>query len=115
MVHRFDQNIDGPCVYKNIQDKAVVFLTLYVDDILLIDNDVGVLSTIKEWLATQFEMKDLGEASYVLGIKFLLDHKNKVLALSQATYIEKILKKFSMENSKNSILPFRHGIPFSKE
>ena len=47
----------------------VAFLVLCVDDILLIGNDVGMLSTIKVWLANAFDMKDLGEASYILGIK----------------------------------------------
>ena len=46
----------------------MVFLVLYVDDILLIGNDVEILSNIKKWLAEQFQMKDLGETSYVLGI-----------------------------------------------
>ncbi|KAH9697541.1 hypothetical protein KPL71_023649 [Citrus sinensis] len=111
----FIQNIDEPCVYKKIQEKSVAFLILYVDDILLIGNDIGVLTTIKSWLAKQFDMKDLGEASYILGIKLLRDRKNKTLALSQAVYIDKILARFSMENSKTGLLPFRHGITFSKD
>ena len=65
----FEQNIDEPCVYKTHQDKVVIFLVLYVDDILLIGNDIGVLSLVKIWLSSQFDMKDLGEASYILGIK----------------------------------------------
>ena len=60
-------------------------------------------------------MKDLGEANYILGIKRLRDRKNKVLALSQALYIDKILARFSMANSKKGTLPFRHGIHLSKE
>ena len=111
----FIQNIDEPCVYKKIQEKSVTFLILYVDDILLIGNDIGVLTTIKSWLAKQFDMKDLGETSYILGIKLLRDRKNKTLALSQAVYIDKILARFSMENSKTGLLPFRHGITFSKD
>ena len=59
-------------------------------------------------------MKDLGEANYILRIKPLRDQKNKVLALSQALYIDKILARFSMENSKKRTLPFRHGIHLSK-
>ena len=43
----FDQNVDEPCVYKYIKDKKVVFLVLYVDDNLLIRNDVEILSNIK--------------------------------------------------------------------
>ena len=70
-------------VYKRIQGTNVVFLVLYVDDILLIGNDIEVLSNVKGWLQEQFDMKDLGEANYILGIKLLRDRKNKVLALSQ--------------------------------
>ena len=51
----------------------VVFLVLYVDDILLIRNDVGTLSLVKVWLSAQFDMKDLGETSHILGIKLLRD------------------------------------------
>ena len=47
----FIQNIDEPCVYKKIQGKYIAFLVLYVNDILLIGNDIGVLTTIKSWLA----------------------------------------------------------------
>ena len=55
----------------------VVFQILYVDDILLIGNDVGTLSSVKVWLAGQFDMKNLKEASHILGIK-LLDRKSVV-------------------------------------
>ena len=111
----FEKSPDEPCVYKRIQAQKVVFLVLYVDDILLIGNDKQVLSGVKDWLHKQFDMKDLGEANYILGIKLIRDRKNKLLALSQASYIEKILVRFNMENSKRGSLPFRHGIHLSKE
>jgi hypothetical protein len=43
----FEQNLDEPCLYKKCQDKIVIFLVLYVDDIMLIGNDVGILSTVR--------------------------------------------------------------------
>ena len=95
----FEQNVDEPCVYKYIKENKVVFLVLYVDDILLIGNDVETLSNVKKWLAEQFQMKDLGEASYVLGIQIIRDRKNKLLVLSQASYIDKVLARFSMQDS----------------
>ena len=60
-------------------------------------------------------MKDLGKDNYILGIKILRDRKNKLLALSQASYIDKILTRFNMENSKRGTLPFRHGIHLSNK
>ena len=109
-LYNFEKSPDEPYVYKRIQGTKVVFLVLYVDDILLIGNNIEVLSSVKGWLQKQFDMKDLGEANYILGIKLLRDQKNKVLALSQALYIDKILARLSMENSKKGTLPFRHGV-----
>ena len=111
----FEQNVDEPCVYKRVIDGKVVFLVLYVDDILLIGNDVRILSDVKSWLTNQFQMKDLGEASYVLGIQIIRDRKKRLLAMSQASYIDKILIRFGMQNSKKGNLPFRHGIHLSRE
>ena len=65
----FLQSPDEPCVYKRCSGNVVVFLILYVDDIFLIRNDVGTLSSIKVWLSAQFDMKNLGEASHILEIK----------------------------------------------
>ena len=77
-------------MYKLIHESKVVFLILYMDNILLIGNNVGKLSDIKVWLTKQFDMKDLGEAAYVLGIRIFRDRKNRQLAFSQASYIDKI-------------------------
>ena len=111
----FEQNLDEPCVYKRHQDKVVIFLVLYVDDILLIGNDVGVMSLVKIWLSGQFDIKNLGEASYILGIKLCRDRKNRILGLSQAGYIDKVLERLSIQNSKRGLLPFRHGLHFSDD
>ena len=75
----------------------MVFLILYVDDILLIGNDIPSLQSVKEWLLKNFSMKDLGEATYILGVKIYRDRSNKLLGLSRSTYIDKMLKKFSMD------------------
>ena len=87
------------CIYKWANDPIVVFLVLYVDDILLIENDISALQGIKVCLSSQFSMKDLGEASYILGMKIYRDRSKKMLGLSQSTYINTMLKRFSMENS----------------
>ena len=48
-------------MYKKVSESAVVFLMLYVNNILLIGNDVSVLQSIKFWLSNNFSMKVLGE------------------------------------------------------
>jgi hypothetical protein len=59
-------------------------------------------------------MKDLGEAAYILGIRTYRDRSRRLIGLSQDTYIEKVLKHFSMEQSKKGFLPMSHGIHLSK-
>ena len=110
----FSQNMDEPCVYKKVNGSAVVFLVLYVDDILLIRNNVSVLQSIKIWLSKKFSMKDLGEATYILGIRIYRDRSKRLLGLTQSTYIDKMLKRFSMDQSKRGYLPMSHGINLSK-
>ncbi|MBT1630199.1 hypothetical protein KK466_29070, partial [Klebsiella pneumoniae] len=52
----FIQNMDEPCVYKKVSGSAVTFLVLYVDDIIIIGNDVGMISSIKLRLSSNFSM-----------------------------------------------------------
>ena len=93
----------------------MVFLVLYVDDILLIGNDIPMLESVKGWLKECFSMKDLGEAEYILGIKIYRDRSKRLLGLSQGTYVDKILDRFNMQNSKKGFLPMQHGINLSKK
>ena len=69
----FIKNEDEPCVYKKVSGSMIVFLVLYVDDILLIGNDIPTLQQVKSWLGKCFSMKDLGEAAYILGIRIYRD------------------------------------------
>src|SRR3954465_7605781 len=109
----FFQNVKEFCVYKKPSGSSVAFLVLYVDDILLIGNDRKFLVEVKEYLNGQFSMKELGEAAYILGIKIYRDRPNRLLALSQSTYIDTILKRFSMNNSKRGLLPVIKGVKLS--
>lgn len=58
--------------------------------------------------------KDLGEAVYILGIKIFRDRLRLLIGLCQSTYLEKVLKRFKMYQSKNGFLPMLHGMKFSK-
>jgi hypothetical protein len=54
-------------------------------------------------------MKDLGEAAYVLGIKICRDRSRRLIALSQSAYLEKVLKRFRMDQSKKGFLHVQKG------
>ncbi|GKA60685.1 putative RNA-directed DNA polymerase, partial [Tanacetum coccineum] len=103
------------CVYVKVSRNVVVYLVLYVDDILLIGNDIPMLQNVKDWFGRCFAMKDLGDAAYILGINIYRDRTKHLIGFSQDTYLDKILKRFRMENSKKGNLPLNHGIKISKD
>ena len=74
--------------------------------------DIPSLQKVKAYLGKCFSMKDLGEAAYILGIKIYRDRSRRLIGLSQSAYIDKILKRFNMQNSKKGYLPMevKHGL-----
>ncbi|RVW89360.1 Retrovirus-related Pol polyprotein from transposon TNT 1-94 [Vitis vinifera] len=74
------------------------FAKASIDDILLASSDVELLHETKRFLSSKFDMKDLGNASFVLGIQIYRDHSRGILRLSQKSYIDKVLSRFGMSN-----------------
>ncbi|GJU98880.1 retrotransposon protein, putative, ty1-copia subclass [Tanacetum coccineum] len=75
----FTQNHDEPCVYQKASGSYVNFLILYVDDILIMGNNIPMLQDVKSYLGRCFAMKDLGEAAYILGIKIYQDRSKRLI------------------------------------
>ena len=86
-----------------------MFLISNVDDILLATNDLNLLRDAKKFMSNNFEMKDLGNASYVLGIQIYRDHSKDILGLSQKGYIEKLLQRYNMQDCKPLDTPIAKG------
>ncbi|GJW78954.1 retrotransposon protein, putative, ty1-copia subclass [Tanacetum coccineum] len=110
----FTQNRDEPRVYLKASGSNVTFLILYVDDILIMGNNIPMLQDVKSYLGRCFAMKDLGEAAYILGIKIYRDRSRRLIGLCQSAYIEKILKRYHMENSKRGSIPMHDKLRLSK-
>ena len=102
------------CVYSKRSGSKFVIITLYVDDILIARNNVEYLKDIKSWLSSNFEMKDMGNAVYILGVKISRDRSRRLLSLSQETYINKVLERFNMQNCKPIGNPIAKGETLSK-
>ena len=75
------------CVYIKRSNIGFIIQFLYVDDILIYGNDKKLIEVTKKWLSSNFKMKDMGEASYVLSVKIFRDRSKLLLDLSQETYI----------------------------
>ena len=78
----FIENTVDWCIYMKVNGSKFIILVLYVDDILLIANDVNLLHDVKKFLFKNFEMKDMGETAYVIEIEILCDRSQEQLGFS---------------------------------
>lgn len=102
----FRQSPYDQCVYVSGEDvKSMIYLLIYVDDMLLVSKSMEVVQRLKDSLSKEFEMKDLGAATRILGMDILRNKKEETLKLSQGKYIEKVLSTFNMANCKHVTTP----------
>ncbi|GJW17405.1 retrotransposon protein, putative, ty1-copia subclass [Tanacetum coccineum] len=92
----------------------VTFLILYVGDIIIMGNHIPSLQSVKTYLGKCFAMKDLGEATFILGIKIYRDRSKRLIGLSQSAYMDKILKRYKMDNSKGGYIPMQERLDLNK-
>lgn len=75
------ENIVDQCIYLKVSGNKFIFLVLYMDDILLASNDLGLLPEVGKFLTQNLDMKDMGEAPYVIGIEIYSDRPRGILGL----------------------------------
>ena len=97
------------CIYLKINGSKICIIVLYVDEILLASNNMRMIHETKQLISKKFDMKDLGETFYVLGIEIHRDRSCGLLGLSQKSYIEKVLKIFNMQNCFSIVAPIVKG------
>ncbi|GJR53988.1 retrotransposon protein, putative, ty1-copia subclass [Tanacetum coccineum] len=103
----FSQNHDEPYVYQKASGSNVIFLILY-------GNHIPSLQSVKDYLGKCFAMKDLGEAAFILGIKIYRDRSKRLIGLCQNAYMDKILKRYKMDNSKRGHIPMQERLDLNK-
>ena len=87
----FKVNGSDACVYSKLFGAECVIICLYVDDMLIFGSHINAINSTKQFLSSKFEMKDLGEADVILGVK--VTRTENGFNLSQPHYVEKMLKK----------------------
>lgn len=96
------------CLYVKIYDDIVIFVLLFVDDLLMVSNKMETLKELKRKLSAKFEMTDVGTVESYLGIH--VERKDGVMRLSQPHYMKNLLGKFGMENCKPATTPMEVGL-----
>jgi len=79
------------CVYFKLIGDCVIYLVLYVDDMLLVRNDKEIIQDLKTHLSSKFNMKDLGAENYIFGMEIKRDRTKRKLWLNQRKYVKTIL------------------------
>ena len=100
----FSINDADKCIYNKVENNSCIIICLYVDDMLIFRTNLQVVINTKSFLRSKFDMKDLGEAAVILGIKItrILNGLN----ISQEHYIERILKRFEHFDCKPVSTPY---------
>ena len=109
----FQENKFDECVYLKVRGSKFILLMLYVDDILLATNNLALLHETKSFLSKNFEMKDMGNASFVLGIEIYQDRCQCLIGLSQMAYINKVLERFQIQKRSPILAPIVKGNKFT--
>ncbi|KAK4387640.1 Retrovirus-related Pol polyprotein from transposon TNT 1-94 [Sesamum angolense] len=108
----FTVNENDKCIYCKVKGDRIIILCLYVDDILLIGSCIETINETKSFLKNKFEMKDMGEADVILGIKLI--RSTDGIAISQSHYVEKIIEKFGYQNSRIAKTPYDSSVALFK-
>ena len=91
-----------------------MYIILYVDDLLLIGSSLAEIKQLKTDLSSRFEMTDLGEAEYILGLQLSRDRRVRTISICQSDYIKRLLQRFGMADSNAAPTPIATGVRLSK-
>jgi hypothetical protein len=92
-----------PCMYTS-EDKQFVVL-LWVDDVIIGSSNKHKVITFKERISKRFKIKDLGALRWILGVEIKRDRENRILEMTQKTYIKDMLKIYGMDDCKSVATP----------
>jgi hypothetical protein len=106
-------NLDDATLFVKKVGKIVVYLVVYVDDLLITRNDESYISFIKKYLKKVFKMTDLGHLHYYLGIKVI--QNPRYIFISQKKYIGELLNKFSMAECNHVSTPMEHNLKLTSK
>lgn len=96
----FDQ-----CLYSKSDGSNVLYVLIYVDDLLLASNSLPMLKKFKKEISQKFNVVDLGECRRFLGMEITYNVSLKQMTLSQEDFIVKVAQKFNVHNSKPVYTP----------
>lgn len=106
----FRQSSADVCLYYRASGDTVVYLVIYVDDMLLCGSSTAVVDEVRDSLAGEFRMTDLGEPGMFMGIRIRVYPEKGVLQIDQGAYTERLLEKFGMAGCNSAMTPMEQNL-----
>lgn len=103
-----------PCVFLKCFNNSMTFIALYVDDFFIFSNNTREVEMLKTKLSTKFKLKDLGQVKQCLGMNVNINKVDGYLTLDQRDYIDQLLAKFNMKDSKTTDTPMENNLSLEK-
>ncbi|XP_050125594.1 uncharacterized mitochondrial protein AtMg00810-like [Malus sylvestris] len=92
-----------PSLFVQHSSKGTMVLLLYVDDVILPGSSSKLISSVITGLIEEFDMKDLGQLNYFLGLQ--ISYTSEWLFLSQTKYINELVAKVDLQDCKPCATP----------
>ncbi|GKC01926.1 uncharacterized mitochondrial protein-like protein [Tanacetum coccineum] len=108
----FLQCVHEKAVYRKVSNGEFIIIAVYEDDIFVTGTSLDLINEFKKRMASQFEMSDLGELTYYLGIE--VSQGKDCVEIKQERYVRKILKEIGMEDCNPALCPMKPILKLSK-
>jgi hypothetical protein len=110
----FRVNAADPGVFFARNNEHITILAIHVDDCMITGSAGDLISEYKQRLHSRYSLTDLGPIHWLLGIKITRDREAHTISLSQTSYINTILSRFSLSDAKPVASPITPGTIYSK-
>ena len=108
--------VDQAVYYRAVTVKGeLTVVVVHVDDCSIVATTIRLVEELKAGLREHFEVTDLGELHWMLGIEVKRDRPGQVVHLSQRAYIDAILRRYNLDDLKPLSTPMDHQVRLSSE
>lgn len=109
----FNKSMSESTLYIKVINDELIVVSLYVDDLLVTRSNAELVKQFKAHLMQAFEMTDLGEMTFLLGLE--IQQLQQGIFIGQQKYAKEVLKKFNMKDCKSLCTPLAQNEKFSKD
>ncbi|KAJ0911130.1 putative RNA-directed DNA polymerase [Helianthus annuus] len=105
--HGFKRSYSEPTLYVKVNEKGILYVCLYVDDIICTSSCNEMVTEFKQGMKSTFEMTDMGSLKYFLGLE--VKQTTEGIFVYQGKYVASLLSRFGMSNCNTEDTPVNYN------